>query len=553
MPTGRDDRAWTFAKAVALLMVAYGVALATFSPSGFPEHRHTGNAWPYVADKPFGEDGFLMLTVGWNLGAGRGPIYNQGRTTTGIQPLSTAIDGVLAAIVQTTGGDKWTLTRAALLVGFLELVLLAFVLAKLAAAIAVRFGHAQLAARASAFALVATLCSYALFRVITFGLETGLYLITIGLCVLYTLRHPTRAWRLSDAILFGLLCGAAGLARIDFVVVMFVFLSAAILSRRMSLAHAVVVGALLWLAVGPWLLWVHHVSGHWLPSSGLAEGSLLDRSSASERAVTMIMAAIQHATPWADLNLLYSAIGRLVPRGMLFAVKPIVLSAFAAAAAYLVIAAIAEWRDAEDGTLWLWAASTGSLLLVYPAFFDPTYFFLRYSAPLTVIALPAVAVGWTCRTSERPRTATLGPLLLAGVFVLSAVVTLHRGLVGDQLSIMSWFIEHEFPPSVRVGTFNSGIAGFFHENVVNLDGKMNSDALAALRSGTLDEYLAHDRIDVMIDWPEQVALYISPERLREHWTRCTHEVPDSPMACWQRRPAIATTPSRAVSGRQEIY
>jgi hypothetical protein len=83
---------------------------------------------------------------------------------------------------------------------------------------------------------------------------------------------------------------------------------------------------------------------------------------------------------------------------------------------------------------------------------------------------------------------------------------------------------------------NSGIAGFFHENVVNLDGKMNSDALAALRSGTLDEYLAHDRIDVMIDWPEQVALYISPERLREHWTRCAHEVPDSPMACWQRSP-----------------
>ena len=233
MPTGRDDRAWTFAKAVALLMVAYGVALATFSPSGFPEHQHTGNAWPYVADKPFGEDGFLMLTVGWNLGAGFGPVYNQGRTTTGIQPLSTAIDGVLAAIVQRTGGDKWT------------------------------------------------------------------------------------------------------------------------------------------------------------------------------------------------------------------------------------------------------------LLLVYPVF------------------------------------------------------------VGDHLSIMSWFIEHEFPPSVRVGTFNSGIAGFFHENVVNLDGKMNSDALAALRSGTLDEYLAHDRIDVMIDWPEQVALYISPERLREHWTRCAHEVPDSPMACWQRRPAIATTPSAA--------
>ena len=73
---------------------------------------------------------------------------------------------------------------------------------------------------------------------------------------------------------------------------------------------------------------------------------------------------------------------------------------------------------------------------MYPAFFDPTYFFLRYSAPLTVIALPLVAVGWACRMSARPRTATLGPLLLAGVFVLSAAVTLHRGFVGDHLSII---------------------------------------------------------------------------------------------------------------------
>ena len=171
MPGRADRSVVTPPTPAAVGGACFAIFLSPFVPSGFPEHRHTGHAWPYVADKPFGEDGFLMLTVGWNLGAGRGAIYNQGRTTTGIQPLSTAIDGVLAAIVQTLGGDKWTLTRAALLLFFLELVLLAFVIGKLAAEIAVRLGHAQVAVRASAFALVATLCSYALFRVVTFGLE----------------------------------------------------------------------------------------------------------------------------------------------------------------------------------------------------------------------------------------------------------------------------------------------------------------------------------------------------------------------------------------------
>ena len=48
----------------------------------------------------------------------------------------------------------------------------------------------------------------------------------------------------------------------------------------------------------------------------------------------------------------------------------------------------------------------------------------------------------------------------------------------------------------------SGIAGFTADNVFNLDGKVNSDALDAIRADTLGRYIVSQHFTHLMDWDE---------------------------------------------------
>ena len=72
-------------------VLLYAALLAFLSHSTFPVAVHSGAHWPWLMDKPVGEDGYYMLTVADNI-ASRGKIlYNWGIPATGIQPLVTVL------------------------------------------------------------------------------------------------------------------------------------------------------------------------------------------------------------------------------------------------------------------------------------------------------------------------------------------------------------------------------------------------------------------------------------------------------------------------------
>ena len=52
---------------------------------------------------------------------------------------------------------------------------------------------------------------------------------------------------------------------------------------------------------------------------------------------------------------------------------------------------------------------------------------------------------------------------------------------------------------VVVGGFEAGTLLYFRDRTVNLDGKVNHDALEAARAGRSPEYVARRRIDVLVD------------------------------------------------------
>ena len=115
-----------------IFFIAYNFILAFGSLEGSPKH-HSGNGFfPYLNEKPLTEDGFYMLTVAWNIAAGKGIVYNYNIKTTGIQPLATFIYAVPAYVVQSFNGDKYLLVRFVIILSALLQVLFAYLIYRIA-------------------------------------------------------------------------------------------------------------------------------------------------------------------------------------------------------------------------------------------------------------------------------------------------------------------------------------------------------------------------------------------------------------------------------------
>jgi hypothetical protein len=99
------------------------------------------------------------------------------------------------------------------------------------------------------------------FRVFTYGLETGIYLVLLAATVLMTLRgdRPIAAGR------FGVLGGLTGLARIDYGLIFAIQILFLLRQRRLRLTGAIGAGVIALMVTLPWFLWVHGQTGSWMP------------------------------------------------------------------------------------------------------------------------------------------------------------------------------------------------------------------------------------------------------------------------------------------------
>lgn len=505
------------------LVLCYGVFIALGSQRGFPESMTPGEPMPYLSDKPVGEDGFYMLTVAWHLAEGRGLVYNFDLPTDGVQPLSTVLYAGMAWLVQQAGGDRWMLLRMVQLLGVLNLFLLALVVGYLA-----RSALEDEAARGAAFLVAASLTAFNfwLYRALTYGLETGLYLVLLAGCVAFTLRVLPRMTTRS-ALLLGLLAGATGLARIDFGVVLFGFLGAGILSRSLRLRHALIVGATALVVLLPWFLWVHHVSGSWLPSSGGAQTSLISGRSGLIRLEAGAKAFLNHLTPW-----LYTG-ARGLP-SLVALVSLVVLFLFLRRRPLAPQRHVVRtWRR----TMALWGVALVPLCIVYVLFFGVTHFYERYTSPVLIVLLPLLSVLVVRRVPPaRMPWAVAVPVLMTACFGLWAGFSLHGGRVGNTHAVTAGFVHEHFPPPHIVGAFQSGVIGYFNPNVVNLDGKLNQAALEARRQGRLAAHVDSSRIGVLVDWPGHLTAFF-PRSYREQWAPCEEHPNNRITLCIIRSPA----------------
>lgn len=464
-----------------------------------------------VATRPFMEDSFYIFNVAEHLAHGQGLTVDGVHPTNGIQPLVAFVYAPCFAIA---GQDRFLALRLCFIVvaicDVLSVLLIALLVRTLMRKVPDENESIWLSPpifAAACWALLHTISTHTMN-----GLETGLYSMFL---IASTLVYAKIRWERSSPtawtwIFFGVLLGLTVLARIDaaFLVIAFALVEV-IRYRKRGLVPAAIFSMTALLVSLPWWLYNQLVFGSLMPQSGQSEGmlSLLRENMARGAIVLGDIISITLILPnysmpeWAHYAWFVVAILCVV-----------LIVRTARVRQYL--------RDnASIGALLPLALFGAFCVVYYVFFFSAPHFLPRYFHPVRILwlvlvacSLPAV-LPWL---RSRGRVVWYGA---AGIFLLSAAMVTGYGYSlhflmkspNNLFKAGQWAAAH---PEARVGMGQSGLAGFVAPNVTNLDGKVNFDALQALKRHDIGGYIIRQNFDFIADWPEFSLEYVQAARLQ---------------------------------------
>ena len=160
------------------------------------------------------------------------------------------------------------------------------------------------------------------------------------------------------------------------------------------------------------------------------------------------------------------------------------------------------------------------------------------------------------RTPSRPRWARRPVLTTQPRFRATAFVILvgASGLLGCWAAT-PFGSGREWPATARIGSpaisESSGIIkSRSHDDVywthndsghapvlfaINLDGKVNAEALAHIERDDLASYLDQEGINVIVDWPSYLMGHLPMDYAVAHWQPAPLEIPNGMTACFVRK------------------
>lgn len=442
------------------------------------------------------EDGYLMQTIARNMALGLGMSTAAGTIpTNGTQPLFTFVSAGLHALA---AADK---TRAML---FVQLV--SVLIASAAAWVLWRLGRLVLGSSRDG-SVVAALAASVWFasangvRHSMNALETGLYalvaLLIVYAFVLLATRPVSRPWL--GAAGLGILLGAAFWTRNDAV-----FLVLAACLARLTVApagpasgvvsrlrDATLMGAVAVAVATPWL-WYNYTSfGHIMPISGQSQ-------SLHARLGGNLGAAVVNLTEY--ISVVFQLPRRLEGDGrVVLACGALILCTAAG-----LVQVLRRGTPQQKAAAWLAGLFSLFLVAFYGGYFGAGYFMSRYLFVLSPL-LALLVVGAACRAlGSQPERRRVALGAAAAVAALAAIVPLNvrlyrHGTNNMHFQVVDWVSEN-VAADAWVGAVQTGTLGYFHDRTINLDGKVNPEALAAESQGRLLQYVADGPIQYLADW-----------------------------------------------------
>jgi len=483
------------------------------------------------------EDGFLMMTVARNLALGHGLSSAHGEIpTNGVQPLFTFIQSLVFTLV---GGDKSA--------GVLAVMLLQIVLALLGAWMIRELTGRLLAGRAhrSSIGLLAAALWFASPVVVNNsmnGLESCLYVVgLLGVMLVWLgdrFRNPG-AGTSSGALKVGLMLGLVFWARNDAV-----FLTVAVLvgyglpglrEGRTELGvwvkRCLITGVSALLVAAPWLIFNLTRFGSIVPISARAQA---DSVAFGANLIEVPSKLFEYVTLLAPIPT------ALETRGWVVVVTSAVTIGFFAAAIVL-----ARRLGGHVGSFVRLNITFSALIVAYYGLvFGAPWFVSRYLFPLSpfMVILSASLIVTGVSRIPAGKLRTIRGALVVSLVILAVALNVRLYVKGPEnryMQIVEWIAEN-VADDQWVGAPQSGTIGFFHDRTVNLDGKLNPEALRARREGRIPDYIANEifdeagrRITYIADW-SHIAKWQSIPLISSNFELIVEDA-QADLAVWRRR------------------
>jgi hypothetical protein len=455
------------------------------------------------------EDGYLMLTIARNIAIGNGMSIADGTiATNGTQPLFNFMEAICFALV---GGDKELGVFLALILQIIISLIAIFFLFLLADyVLQQRPNHQEIAALTA----VIWYCSPLIMGHTMNCLETGLYVTLILISTYIWLRHgiESKSHKFSLSVIWvGILLGFTCWARIDavfflgaitlwHVLIGFIYEKQYLIKR---IAESCVMGTTAVLVFSPWLLYNKLNFGSFTPISGTAQSFGSSFASNSREVPSTLFE--------------YATLLLPIPNNLEKTI-PVLLFNLLFISVYLVmIIVIATRMNKKERVLLYCSVTFASFLIIYYGFFfGAAHFVSRYLFPIS----PFMAIFTTTIIfyglqilGNYLKFENILPITMFLIIGLSISLNgrfykggYKAGSSHLHFQVVEW-VTQNVGESVWVGAIQTGTLGFFHDRTVNLDGKVNPDALRAKIQRKIPEYVVTqefdangNRIDYLADW-----------------------------------------------------
>ncbi|MDM8564690.1 hypothetical protein QUF74_03460 [Candidatus Halobeggiatoa sp. HSG11] len=462
---------------IILIIILIGTGLFSRLEPLFDEQRML---------KTVSEDGYLMMTIARNMALGLSMSTAEGTIpTNGTQPLTTFL---WAGVYWLENGDK---------VGSIFwITILEFLIATLAAFLLWRFGLSLLKERPnhnyiSSLAAATWYASPFISNHTMNGLETGFYGLMAILAVMIVIGR-TKPWTFSYSILLGAFLGLVFWTRND---ASFLILAICLLHLFMGenkfwqrFWQVNIMGITSILVATPWLIYNKLNFGSIMPISGQAQ------------ALTAELGQNLSALP--PILVEYFFVFLPIPNS-LQKLSPVILLCVAILIGIFFIL-LRLWpclRLQERRLFMLTAVYITGFSLFYGLYFGAAHFLSRYFFPLSpfLALLWAGIVVWAWQYIPWQKLKYLAAILFIAIILgLFMRNHLHRNS-HQHFQVKEW-VEQNIPAETWIAAVQTGTLGYFHDRTINLDGKVNPEALEARKQRQVFQYILDRKIEYLVDW-----------------------------------------------------
>lgn len=434
------------------------------------------------------DDGYYMMTVARNIAIGKGMTISNGDIhTNGIQPLYTFI---LSILYWLNGGDKYSTLKFIVLLQFLISCFTFFLLWKLGTLV---LNERKNGFKISLFAAALWFCNPVTYLNTTNGLETGIYTLSVLIPLLMIFSSNTK-YNAKFSMLLGAVLGILFWVRND---IIFLVLSVVIFilyykkydseKKIKNIYHILIIGLVSFLIALPWLIYNKINFGHIIPSSGQAQ-FLNTQTGGNFKHIPAVLVE-------------YFVIFYQIPY---YAKNNLVTILLCSIISFVLLVLCFKSYKSYPGKLkelFLIIFIFLSGLSLFYGFAFGTYFFLsRYLFPAASVAYIFWAYG-AFSVLEYIKTKTLKYSIVTAFSVFMLAISIYNYSHDYQKVLFNFvdWIEKNLDGSQWVGSFQSGAIGYYYDKTINLDGKLNPEALAAIKEGKLLQYVVNKKLDYLID------------------------------------------------------